>query len=482
MCNKETRNITLLMDYYELTMAYGYFKNHKKDQLAVFDLFYRNNPDDAAYAIFCGLEDAINYVLNIKFTDEDIEYLRKISGFSEDFLEYLRSFKFKGDIYSFKEGSIVYPNEPLLTVVGPLVDCQIIETALLNIINHETLIATKANRIVISAKGRGVSDFGARRAHNIDSALYGARASYVGGVDSTATVLAGKYFEIPVSGTMAHSWVMSFESEEKAFLEYAKLYPSSSVFLIDTYDVINSGIVNAIKVAKEFLIPNGYRLKGVRIDSGDLAYLSKKCRKILDQNGLNDCKIIVSNALDETKITSLIEQGAKIDSFGVGENLITSKSNPVFGGVYKLVALEENGVLVPKIKISETYEKITNPGFKKPYRLYNKDGKALADLLILNDEDINDIKEGVDSNRHWKTIGFSEFTPKTMHVKIIEKGKLIYNSPSIKDIKDYVRYQIENELWDEEKRFTFPHAHYLDFSKKLYTLKMELISNNKDEK
>ena len=467
------------MDYYELTMAYGYFKNHKKDQLAVFDLFYRNNPDDAAYAIFCGLEDAINYVLNIKFTDEDIEYLREISGFSEDFLEYLKSFKFKGDIYSFKEGSIVYPNEPLLTVVGPLVDCQIIETALLNIINHETLIATKANRIVLASKGRAVSDFGARRAHNIDSALYGAKAAYIGGVNSTATTLAGELFNIPVSGTMAHSWVMSFESEYEAFLKYAKLYPNNTVLLIDTYDVVHSGLKNAIKVAKEFLIPNGYRLKGVRIDSGDLAYLSKKCRKILDENGLNDTIIVASNSLDEYKITSLIDQGAKLDSFGVGENLITSKSNPVFGGVYKLVGLYKDGVLEPKIKISETLEKITNPGFKDVYRVFNKEGRAIADLLTLHDEEVNQPLTVIDPNKPWKNLEFNEMTIKNMRKKIFEGGKLIYSVPSIDERRNFVRSQIDKVIWDEEKRFIMPHIHYLDFSKSLYDLKLKLIKDNR---
>ncbi|MDD6469310.1 MAG: nicotinate phosphoribosyltransferase, partial [Bacilli bacterium] len=345
------RNITLLMDFYELTMSNGYFINNLKDDIAVFDLFYRKNPDDAAYSIFVGLEDIINYILNLHFYDEDINYLKSLNIFNDDFLNYLRNFKFSGDLYAFKEGSIVYPNVPLVTVVAPLIDCQLLETALLATVNHETLIATKANRIVLASKGRSVSDFGARRAHNIDSALYGAKAAYIGGVNSTATTLAGQLFNIPVSGTMAHSWVMAFDSEYEAFLSYAKLYPSNTILLIDTYDVINSGLKNAIKVAKDYLIPNGYKLKGVRIDSGDLAYLSKKTRKILDENGLNDTIIIASNSLDEYKISSLIEQGAKLDSFGVGENLITSKSDPVFGGVYKLAGIYKNNVLEPKIKI-----------------------------------------------------------------------------------------------------------------------------------
>ena len=475
------RNITLLMDFYELTMSNGYFINNLKDDIAVFDLFYRKNPDDAAYSIFVGLEDIINYILNLHFDDEDINYLRSLNIFNDDFLNYLRNFKFSGDLYAFKEGSIVYPNVPLVTVVAPLIDCQLLETALLATVNHETLIATKANRIVLASKGRSVSDFGARRAHNIDSALYGAKAAYIGGVNSTATTLAGQLFNIPVSGTMAHSWVMAFDSEYEAFLSYAKLYPSNTILLIDTYDVINSGLKNAIKVAKDYLIPNGYKLKGVRIDSGDLAYLSKKTRKILDENGLNDTIIIASNSLDEYKISSLIEQGAKLDSFGVGENLITSKSDPVFGGVYKLAGIYKNNVLEPKIKISATLEKITNPSFKEVYRLYNEENKAIGDLLTLKDEIVDENTQIVDPLKPWKKIDLRQFKIKKMHHKIFEKGKLIYEIPSILDTRNYVRYQIDNELWDEEKRFVLPHTHYLDFSKALYDLKIKLIEENKYE-
>ena len=475
------RNITLLMDFYELTMSNGYFINNLKDDIAVFDLFYRKNPDDAAYSIFVGLEDIINYILNLHFDDEDIAYLRSLNIFNDDFLNYLRNFKFSGDLYAFKEGSIVYPNVPLVTVVAPLIDCQLLETALLATINHETLIATKANRIVLASKGRSVSDFGARRAHNIDSALYGAKAAYIGGVNSTATTLAGQLFNIPVSGTMAHSWVMAFDSEYEAFLSYAKLYPSNTILLIDTYDVINSGLKNAIKVAKDYLIPNGYKLKGVRIDSGDLAYLSKKTRKILDENGLNDTIIVASNSLDEYKISSLIEQGAKLDSFGVGENLITSKSDPVFGGVYKLAGIYKNNVLEPKIKISATLEKITNPSFKEVYRLYNEENKAIGDLLTLKDEIVDENTQVVDPLKPWKKIDLKQFKIKKMHHKIFEKGKLIYEIPSILDTRNYVRYQIDNELWDEEKRFVLPHTHYLDFSKALYDLKINLIEENKYE-
>ena len=453
------RNITLLMDFYELTMSNGYFINNLKDDIAVFDLFYRKNPDDAAYSIFVGLEDIINYILNLHFDDEDINYLKSLNIFNDNFLNYLRNFKFSGDLYAFKEGSIVYPNVPLVTVVAPLIDCQLLETALLATVNHETLIATKANRIVLASKGRSVSDFGARRAHNIDSALYGAKAAYIGGVNSTATTLAGQLFNIPVSGTMAHSWVMAFDSEYEAFLSYAKLLSSNTIILI----------------------PNGYKLKGVRIDSGDLAYLSKKTRKILDENGLNDTIIVASNSLDEYKISSLIEQGAKLDSFGVGENLITSKSDPVFGGVYKLAGIYKNNVLEPKIKISATLEKITNPSFKEVYRLYNEENKAIGDLLTLKDEIIDENTQIVDPLKPWKKIDLRQFKIKKMHHKIFEKGKLIYEIPSILDTRNYVRYQIDNELWDEEKRFVLPHTHYLDFSKALYDLKIKLIEENKYE-
>ena len=476
-------NISMLMDFYELTMSNGYFINNKQNELAAFDLFYRNNPDGAAYSIFTGLDEIIEYINNLKFTESDINYLRSLNMFDEGFLNYLANFKFTGDIYCFRDGSIIYPYEPILTVVAPLIDAQLVETALLLIVNHESLIATKTNRIVLSAKGRGVSDFGARRAHNSASAIYGAKASYIGGANSTATTIAGKMFNIPVSGTMAHSWVMSFDSEYDAFLQYAKVYPKATVLLIDTYDVLRSGIVNAIKVAKDYLIPHGYRLAGVRLDSGDLAYLSKKCREILDENGLEDCKIVVSNSLDEFKITSLLEQGAKIDSFGVGENLITAKSNPVFGGVYKLAAIEKNGVLEPRIKISETVEKITNPGLKSVYRVYNSDNKAIADLLTLSTEEPDFTKPYpfVDPNKPWKELSFENCHIKNMRVKLYDKGKQVYENLPIDEVRNFVRDQVENQLWEEERRFTLPHIHYLDFSKDFYELKMRLLREHKAE-
>ncbi len=479
-------NLTLLMDFYELTMSNLYFVDGKENQIAVFDLFYRNNPDNASYSIFCGLGDVINYINELEFTKDDIAYLKSLNIFKDKFLKYLENFKFKGDIYSFKEGSIIYPNEPIITIIAPLIDAQLIETCLLSIVNHESLIATKANRIVLASKGRAVSDFGARRAHNYAAAIYGAKASYIGGVSSTATVIAGKMFNIPVSGTMAHSFVMSYESEYEAFLKYAMTYPNNTVLLIDTYDVINSGLVNAIKVAKDYLIPNGKRLAGVRIDSGDLAYLSKKCRKILDENGLTDTKIVVSNSLDEYKIHSLIAQGAKIDSFGVGENLITSKSSPVFGGVYKLAAISNDGInFTPKIKISETVEKITNPGLKEVYRVYsNEDNKAIADLIAIKGEELDFSKKYrfIDPNKEWKELYFENCYVENLRTKIFENGKLIYNSPSINQIRDFVLYQVNNTLWEEEKRFVMPHIHYLDFTPSYYKLKQDLIKLHRYEK
>ncbi len=470
----------MVMDFYEMTMSNGYFNNHNTDERVAFDVFYRKNPDDGGFAIMAGLEQIIEYIENLHFDDEDIEYLKKQNLFSDEFLNYLREFHFRGDIYAFKEGTIIYPNEPILTVVAPLIDAQLVETAILLELNHQSLIATKANRIVKAAKGRGVSDFGARRAHNVDAAVYGARASYIGGVSSTATILSGQMFNIPVSGTMAHSWVMFYESEYDAFKRYALNYPDNTVLLVDTYDVLNSGVPNAIKVAKEVLAPMNKRLKGIRLDSGDLAYLSKEARKMLDANGLEDCKIIVSNSLDEFTIASLIDQGAKIDSFGVGERLITSRSEPVFGAVYKLVAVEQNGTFVPRIKISENVEKITNPGLKKVYRVFNKNGYAIADLLTLWDEEV-DLKKPyryVDPKKPWKKDCFEDFSIRLLQVPLFVKGECVYHSPALNEIRDYVRQQLDHEIWPEEQRFENPHIHYLDMSEKMYKTKMELLNQS----
>lgn len=361
----DRRNISMVMDLYELTMANGYLEEKNNDHYVTFDVFFRKNPDNGGYAIFAGLEQVIEYIEGLHFDQEDIDYLDSLHLFSKEFLEYLKSYHFTGDVYAFREGTIMYPNEPVITVHAPLIDAQLIETAILAQVNHQSLIATKASRIVRSAKGRSVSDFGARRAHNMDAAVYGARAAYIGGAVGTATVLAGEMFNIPLSGTMAHSWVMYQKDEYTAFKKFAQTYPDGTVLLIDTYDVLKSGVPNAIRVAKEVLEPMGKRLKGVRLDSGDLAYLSRKVRKMLDEAGCEDCIIIASNSLDEYTITSILDQGGQIDSFGVGERLITSKSDPVFGAVYKIVEIEKDGKKVPKIKISETVEKITNPGRKK---------------------------------------------------------------------------------------------------------------------
>ena len=473
----EKRNLSMVMDFYEMTMANGYFNANDNDTLAVFDVFYRKNPDNAGFAIFAGLEQIIEYINNLHFDSEDIEYLRAQGLFSEDFLNYLASYRFRGDIYAMREGTVIYPNEPLITVVAPLLDAQLIETALLLEVNHQSLIATKANRIVRAAAGRAVSDFGARRAHNVDAAVYGARAAYIGGAVGTATVLAGEMFDIPISGTMAHSWVMFFDSEYEAFKKYAEVYPDMTVLLVDTYDVLKSGVPNAIKTAREVLEPMGKRLKGVRLDSGDLAYLSKETRKMLDAAGLEDCKIICSNGLDEYTIRSLIHQGAMIDSFGVGERLITSASNPVFGAVYKLAAVKNGDKFIPKMKVSETLEKITNPGLKKVYRVYDCEGKAVADYLATYDEVIDADKpvEYVDPEKYWKKRSFTGCTFKPLHVKVIEGGKQIYTCPSADEIRSYVRQQLTHEIWQEEQRFENPHTHYFDMSPAMFELKMGLL-------
>ncbi len=468
------RNISMVMDLYELTMSYGYFKSKDITSKVAFDVFYRKNPQGAGFSIFAGLEQIIEYINDLHFTKEDIKYLSSLNLFDEEFLDYLRDFSFHGDIYSVKEGTIIYPNEPIMTVIAPLVEAQIIETAILLQINHQSLIATKARRIVTAAQGR--ADFGARRAHNIDAAIYGARAAYIGGVSSTATVLAGKMFGIPVAGTMAHSFIMYYEDEYEAFKQYAITYPNNTILLVDTYDVIKSGIPNAIKVAHEVLEPMGYRLKGIRLDSGDLAYLSKKCRQMLDDAGLSDCKICISNSLDETIISSLILQDAKIDILGVGERLITSKEEPVFGAVYKLCAVSKNGKFEPRIKISENVEKVTNPALKALYRVYDVNNKAIADLIALHDENIRTAKslEFIDPKKPWKKLEFKNCTFKELQHPIFINGKLVYKLPKLDEIRDYVSYQLNNEIWIEEQRFENPHCHYLDMTKSYYNLKSSL--------
>ncbi|MBQ9442564.1 MAG: nicotinate phosphoribosyltransferase [Selenomonadaceae bacterium] len=483
MTQYDKRNISMMMDFYEMTMANGYFVSGGTNTKVAFDVFYRRNPDQGGFAIFAGLEQVIEYVENMKFDAEDIEYFRSQNLFGEDFLEYLKNFSFRGDIYAFPEGTVMYPNEPFMTVVANLIDAQLIETAILAQVNHQSLIATKSRRIVRAAEGRFVSDFGARRAHNMDAATYGARAAFIGGVNGTATVSAGKMFNIPINGTMAHSWVMYFKDEFEAFKRYAEVYPQSTTLLVDTYDVIHSGIPNAIRVAKEVLEPMGQRLKGVRIDSGDLAYLSKKIRKLLDEAGLNDCKIVASNSLDEFTISSLLSQGAAIDSFGVGERLITAKSEPVFGAVYKLVAVEEDGKFLPKIKISENVEKITNPGLKNIYRIYDEHGHAVADLIAMPDEEIDLSKpfRYVDPIKPWKQRTFHNFTAKKLLKLYVKDGKRVENLPPLNEIRDYVKHQLENEIWQEEQRFENPHHHYLDMSPNYYEMKMNLLYKTRSQ-
>ena len=483
MTQFDKRNISMMMDFYEMTMANGYFHDKDTETKVAFDVFYRANPDQGGFAIFAGLEQVIEYVENMRFSEEDIAYFREQNLFSEEFLSYLRDFRFHGDIYAFPEGTIMYPNEPILTVVASLIDAQLVETAILAQINHQSLIATKARRIVRAAGDRAVSDFGARRAHNMDAATYGARAAYIGGVVGTATVSAGQMFGIPVSGTMAHSWVMFYGDEFEAFRKYAEIYPDATVLLVDTYDVMHSGIPNAIRISREVLEPMGKRLKGIRIDSGDLAYLSKKIRKVLDEAGLPDCKIVVSNSLDEFTIASLLNQGACIDSFGVGERLITAESQPVFGAVYKLSAVGEGDDFTPRIKISENVEKITNPGLKDVYRVYDKDGQAVADLLAIHGEPVDMTKpyRYVDPQKPWKNRYFEGFTAKNLRRLYVRDGKRTEALPSLSEIRDYVKHQLEHEIWQEEQRFENPHRHYLDMTADYYDLKMSLLHETRKQ-
>lgn len=479
---KEIRNLTMLSDFYEFTMANGYYENGMKDTVAVFDAFYRKNPDGGGYAIFAGLNDIISYIKNLHFTDEDIEYFKSQGDFSEGFLEYLRNFKFTGDVYAFPEGSVMFPGEPIVTVKAPIIECSIIETYLLLSMNFNSLIATKTNRIVSSAGDRLVMEFGARRAQGADASITGARAAYIAGAPITSNTYSAKKYGFKASGTMAHSWIQAFDSEYEAFKTYAKMYPENCILLIDTYDTLESGLVNAMKVFKEELLPKGLT-GGVRIDSGDLAYLSKEVRKRLDENGFEDFKIVASNSLDEFKIESLLAQGAKIDSFGIGERLITAKSDPVFGGVYKLVAIEKDEKLQAKIKVSENVEKITTPGFKKVYRLYDTEtGKAEADYIALRDEKIDDNEPLVifDPLFTWKMKKMKNYKAREMQVTIFKDGELVYDEPSLEEIASYRKEEVES-LWDEVKRYDTPHNYYVDLSQKLWNLKQKLILEAKSK-
>ena len=477
MTQFDKRNLSMMMDFYEMTMSYGYFHQPNRDVRVAFDLFFRSVPDQGGYAIFAGLQHVIEFVENLSFSDADIAYFRKQNLFSEEFLDFLRGFRFRGDIYAMPEGTIIYPNEPLMTIVAPIIDAQLVETAILAQINHQSLVATKASRIVRAAEGRKVADFGARRAHNMDAATYGARAAYIGGIDMTATVSAGQQFNIPISGTMAHSWVMFFEDEYTAFKKYAEIYPQATVLLVDTYDVLHSGIPNAIRIANEVLAPQGHRLAGVRVDSGDLAYLSKRIRKMLDKAGLEDCKIILSNSLDEFTISSLLLQGARVDSFGVGERLITAKSDPVFGAVYKLVAVEEDGVFQPRIKMSENVEKLTNPGLKDIYRIYDHHGKAVADMIAVQGEQIDLMQpfRYVDPRKPWKNRFFEGGSAVNLRRLYVRDGERVEDLPPLEEIRAYVRRQLAEEIWPEEQRFENPHRHYLDMTPDYYELKMGLL-------
>ena len=477
MTQFDKRNLSMMMDFYEMTMSYGYFHQPNRDVRVAFDLFFRSVPDQGGYAIFAGLQHVIEFVENLSFSDADIAYFRKQNLFSEEFLDFLRGFRFRGDIYAMPEGTIIYPNEPLMTIVAPIIDAQLVETAILAQINHQSLVATKASRIVRAAEGRKVADFGARRAHNMDAATYGARAAYIGGIDMTATVSAGQQFNIPISGTMAHSWVMFFEDEYTAFKKYAEIYPQATVLLVDTYDVLYSGIPNAIRIAHEVLAPQGHRLAGVRVDSGDLAYLSKRIRKMLDKAGLEDCKIILSNSLDEFTISSLLLQGARVDSFGVGERLITAKSDPVFGAVYKLVAVEEDGVFQPRIKMSENVEKLTNPGLKDIYRIYDHHGKAVADMIAVQGEqiDLTQPFRYVDPHKPWKNRLFEGGSAVNLRRLYVRDGERVEDLPPLEEIRAYVRRQLAEEIWPEEQRFENPHRHYLDMTPDYYELKMGLL-------
>lgn len=475
--NMNDRNLTMLVDFYELTMANGFFENGRGNEIAYFDMFFRKVPDSAGFAVMAGVQQVIEYLEALSFSEKDIEYLRGKGIFSEKFLDYLRSFRFECDVWAVPEGTPIFPNEPLITVRGPAIQAQFVETMILLTINHQSLIATKANRIVEAAQGRPVMEFGSRRAQGYDGAVYGARAAYIGGCVGTACTISDRDFGVAALGTMAHSWVQLFPTELDAFRAYAKVYPDSCTLLIDTYSVLRSGIPNAITVFKE-LEAQGHRGAGVRIDSGDIAYLSKKARKMLDEAGLDYIKIVASNSLDEFIIRDLIMQGAKIDSFGVGERLVTSKSEPVFGGVYKLVAVEENGELIPKIKISENIIKITNPSYKELWRLYdNESGKAVADVITLHDEVIDDTKPYTifDPEQTYKKTTLTDFTAKRLRVQIFDKGRCVYSSPDIDSIKAYCREQLET-IWEEVKRFENPHNYYVDLSQNLWELKNRLLS------
>ncbi len=474
-------NLTMLCDFYELTMANGYFQKGFQDKITYFDLFFRRCPDGGGFAIAAGLEQIVDYIQELHFSPEDISYLRERKLFSEEFLSYLSDFKFTGDIWAVPEGTPVFPKEPIITVRAPAIQAQLIETFLLLSVNHQSLIATKANRIVRAAQGRTVLEFGSRRAQGADAAMLGARAAYIGGCHGTACTISDQLFGVRAGGTMAHAWVQMFDSEYEAFRTYCQMYPNNATLLVDTYNTLSSGVPNAIRAFNEVLKPLGITKCGIRLDSGDMAYLSQKARKMLDDAGWTECQISVSNSLDEYIIQDLLRQGAQIDMFGVGERLITASSEPVFGGVYKLTAVEgEDGTVQPKIKISENVGKITNPHYKKLYRFFGNDsGKAIADYLCVYDETVDDSKdlEIFDPDATWKTKTVYDFTAKELQVPIFKNGKLVYRCPSLQEIRSYCMEQVD-ALWDEVKRFDNPHAYYVDLSQKLWDIKYGLLKRN----
>ena len=474
-------NLTMLCDFYELTMAYGYFSEGFKDRITYFDVFYRQCPDGGGFAIAAGLEQIVDYIQELHFSPEDIQYLRERNLFSEEFLAYLSNFKFTGDIWAVPEGTPIFPREPIMTVRAPAIEAQLIETFLLLSINHQSLIATKANRVVRAAEGRKVLEFGSRRAQGADAAMLGARAAYIGGCHGTACTISDQLFGVKAGGTMAHAWVQMHDSEYEAFKTYAQLYPHNCIFLVDTYNTLKSGVPNAIRVFNEVLKPLGITKCGIRLDSGDMTYLSRKARQMLDEAGWTECEISVSNSLDEYIIQDILRQGAKIDVFGVGERLITAKSEPVFGGVYKLVAVEkEDGTVLPKIKISENVGKITTPHYKKLYRFFGRDtGKAIADYLCVYDETVDDSQdmEIFDPDATWKRKNVYDFEAKELQVPIFLKGELVYNCPSLEEIRTYCLEQVD-KLWDEVKRFDNPHTYYVDLSQKLWDVKYGLLKDN----
>ena len=475
---KISRNLTMLFDYYEMSMANGYFKKGMSDTIAYFDVFYRSNPDDGGYAITAGLEQVIEYINDLHFDEDDIAYLREKGGFGEEFFDYLRTFKFTGDIWAVPEGTVVFPGEPLMTVRAPTMEAQLIETYILMMLNHESLIATKAARITRAAKGRPVSEFGSRRAQGADAAILGARAAYIGGVSGTACAIADQVYGVPASGTMAHSWVQMFDTEYEAFRAYCELYPDSVTLLVDTYNVLESGVPNAIRAFRD----TGVKKCAVRIDSGDITYLSCKIREMLDAAGFEHCKIVASNSLDEYIIRGLLLQGAKVDAFGVGERLITSKSNPVFGGVYKLCAVEDkDGTIRPKIKLSENVGKITTPHFKKVYRLFGRDtGKAEADLICVYDEVVDDTRplEIFDPENTWKTKVLENFEARELLVPIFKDGKQVYTCPTLDEVRAHCKASLDS-IWEEVKRFDNPHNYYVDLSRKLWDIKYGLIKTQR---